>query len=203
MDKQSLTIALISTFVSASTILVATVSSAKDPRLFQLAGQDRETSLRHEVGRHRMVPRLYDARGQIVGDVVAGSNNNGTGAVLLNVEGVLVLAEFVRMGSESGESASQMQWLSGELDFGGPNCTGEPYIRYTGTPLRPTTAYSRNSHVTLLIAVEGRQEVRRIVSFGDSTGCYGDNIGYLDSVWRVERSINLTEKYPEPLRVGW
>lgn len=131
-----------------------------------------------------------------------GSDDGDGGDVLLDVDGVLVLASFVRIGGPDGtKSASQMEWFDGEVQFGTPNCTGEPYLLYTGTPLRPKAAYSRDSHVVLYIAVDGPQEAHRLESSGDSFGCY--EAGYVDTVWRVERSIDLTEKYPGPLRVGW
>jgi hypothetical protein len=59
----------------------------------------------------------------------------------------------------------------------------------------------KGAQVTLLIAVDGRAEDHTLASELDGGDCVG-NYSLVDSVWRVESTLDLTEKYPEPLRVG-
>lgn len=203
MNRRSFHKLLTSTLVCASTMLAPVTAHAQGASLRQPDEYERNSSSSRVSGAHGIVPKLYDARGRLVGEIVTGSDDRDGGAVLLNVEGVLVAAPFERLPGDAGtRSASRMAWSVGALRYDGPDCTGTPYVASTGSPLRPATAIRRDAHVTLYIAVEGRVEDHTTVSVWEGTNCYRGYPPFVDKVWRIENSIDLSDRYPEPLRVG-
>jgi hypothetical protein len=149
-------------------------------------------------------PRLYDARGNVVGDIALGSTSNDDGGIVLDIEGVLVYVGFERISLDGGftRSATQMQWAGSEPYYGGANCTGAAYIWYINSPLRPVSLVRKGTQVTLLIAAEGRQEHPTLASNLQDGVCVG-NYAVPNDVWPVISTFDLTSKYPEPLRVGF
>ena len=116
--------------------------------VFLRYGEDKEGSpqtsnerdARHSE--HDLIPKLYDARGNLVGEVVIGRTSNDTGAVVFDVNGALIYVKFSRVSQGIGfpRSATQMIWddnSSGPV-FDGPNCTGTAYV-FANSILRPAT----------------------------------------------------------------
>ena len=173
-------------------------------------GEDEQISphaLGERDGRHNehgLVPKLYDARGRFVGEVVIDSTFNGQGAVVLNVNGAVVHARLRRLSQGFGfpESATQMVWYEDpSLDYDGPNCTGAPDV-FPDSVLRPSAIVREGAKVTLLIGAEGPAENHTILSRSTLGQCVGTG-PYVSPAWRVESTVDLTAKYPEPLRVGF
>jgi hypothetical protein len=173
-------------------------------------GEDEQISP-HERGErdgrhdeHGLVPKLYDARGKLVGEVVIDSTFNGQGAVVLNVNGAVVHVRLSRLSKGFGfpESATQMIWYDDPaLAYDGPNCTGAPNV-FPDSVLRPSAIVREGAKVTLLIGAEGPAENHTILSRSFLGQCVG-NDPYVEPAWRVESTVDLTAKYPEPLRVGF
>jgi hypothetical protein len=154
------------------------------------------------------VPKLFDARGNVVGPVALGSTSSDDGGVVLDIDGILVYVNFERITLDGGftRSATQMQWSGSEPSFGSLDCSGTAYISYINSTLRPVSIRRQGKQVTLYIAAAGREEKQILRSEIDSGSCLGyENNPYLlpSDVWRVERTFDLTNRYPEPLRVGY
>jgi hypothetical protein len=73
-----------------------------------------------------VLPKLYDARGNLIGEIVVGSADSDDGGVVLSVNGVRVYAGFSRISKDGDftRSATQMRWNDREPRYGGPNCSG-------------------------------------------------------------------------------
>ncbi|MFM0139231.1 hypothetical protein [Caballeronia grimmiae] len=173
-------------------------------------GEDEQISphaLGERDGRHNehgLVPKLYDARGGFVGEIVMGSMGNDPGAVVINVNGASVYVKLTRLSKGFGfpESATQMVWSDNSIvSYDGANCTGAPYV-FPDSVLRPAAIVREGAKVTLLIGAEGPAENHTIVSGLILGQCVG-NDPYVDTIWRVESTVDLSVKHPEPLRVGF
>ncbi|SAL75375.1 hypothetical protein AWB67_04749 [Caballeronia terrestris] len=203
MDKQLVKKLCTFTMLLTSVATTPLISHAQDSRDVQ-RDPDR-TENWHRPWRERApTPKLFDARGTVVGDIALGRTSSDDGGVVLDIDGVLVYVGFERISLDGGftRSATQMRWSGSEPFYGGANCTGTAYIWYINSPLRPVSIMRQGSQVTLLIAVEGREEHRTLVSNSEGGTCIG-NYAVPNDVWRVERTFDLTSKYPEPLRVGF
>lgn len=152
--------------------------------------------------------RLYDARGTVVGDVVYVSGRGYDAGVVLNVKGVSVFAGFIRVGTfrNGGNTASdEMMWQYPRLAYSGKNCSGTPYVYYEPGTFRPSAIERKGTTATLYIA---RDTVSEVTQFGSSISegypppCDKGGPPRVDRAWPVESTIDLTQLYPEPLRIG-
>jgi hypothetical protein len=127
--------------------------------------------------------------------------------VILNIHGTPVYAGITRIRLDQGEkSATEMEWAGNAAHFTGPNCSGTPYLSTVppAVPLRPAAIVRNGAIATLYVASRGRQQWITAISAGGlwGTDCW-DNYGGELRAWAVESTIELTQRYPEPLRVGF
>ncbi|SAL75369.1 hypothetical protein AWB67_04748 [Caballeronia terrestris] len=172
-------------------------------------GNDQGGGSRALQGRHEKVSpkaRLYDARGTVIGDVIYVGGIDYDGGVLLNFSGVLVFAGFSRAGGYQTNDAlsnSEFVWQYPQLAYSNPNCTGTPYIYYDGGPYRPSAIERKGNTATLYIA---KDTLSQTVTMGSSIGgygsCYAGAPVYVSKAWSVESTVDLTQLFPEPLRIG-
>lgn len=167
-----------------------------------------EDNARHDHYRDHPVAKLFDANGKLVGDMVYFDvfGDPGSG-VILNIRGTPVYAGINRIRLDQGEkSATEMEWIGNAAHFTGPNCSGTPYLSSVppGVPLRPAAIVRNGTTATLYVASPGRQQWVTAISAG---GYYGvdclSNFGGELRAWAVESTFDLTQHYPEPLRVGF
>jgi hypothetical protein len=99
-----------------------------------------------------------------------------------------------------------MEWIGNAAHFAGPNCSGTPYISSVpaAVPLLPAAIVRNGAIATLYVASRGRQQAVSVMSAGGYWGidCFSNNGGEIRA-WAVESTIDLTQRYPEPLRVGF
>ncbi|SOE87988.1 hypothetical protein SAMN05446927_6577 [Caballeronia arationis] len=143
----------------------------------------------------------------MVGDVVYASNppSNEAG-VVLKVNGTLVFAGVGRVpGNEGSFSASQLQWSDGGVGFSGIRCQGTVSIPYGNGPYRPTGILRRGNTntATLYIARDAVSVPAHIHSESSAAVDCTDFPPPHETAWEVESTFDLTQAYPEPLRVGW
>lgn len=201
MDKHFLQWLLAAFLLGISATEGISLSHGEDKQVSPQPSNARETGHRE----HHLIPKLYDARGALVGDVVIGHRFDDIGDVVINVNGALVLVSFSRLSQGLGfpSSATQMVWNEGSLSpvFDGPNCTGTAYV-FGNSVLRPVGFVRQGAKVTVFVGAEGRAENHRIVSELNGGQCVSRD-PYVFLVWRVETTLDLTAKHPEPLRVGF
>ncbi len=201
MDKRPLKWLLAAFLLGASATVGISLSYGENEPIAPRSLGERET--RHSE--HHFIPKLYDARGNLVGEVVIGRTFNDTGAVVVDVNGALIYVKFSRVSQGIGfpRSATRMVWnddSSGPV-FDGPNCTGTAYV-FANSVLRPAALVREGAKATLFVGAEGRAEDHTIRSSFIDGQCVGRD-PYVFAVWRVETTLDLTGKYPEPLRVGF
>jgi hypothetical protein len=160
-------------------------------------------------GRHRHMDaeaHLYDARGTLVGDVVFVSGIDYDGGVVLELHGVFVFAGFSRAGGYQTKDAlsnSEFVWQYPRLAYDNPNCAGTPYVYYEGGPYRPSAIERKGNTATLYIATDTTSKAVNISSNIGSYGyCFSGAPLYVSTGWPVESTVDLTQLYPEPLRIG-
>ncbi|WP_244847130.1 hypothetical protein [Caballeronia sp. SL2Y3] len=152
--------------------------------------------------------RLYDARGDVVGDVVYISGSDYAAGVVLNVKGVFVFAGFSSSEtSPTGGRAVSNEWIwqYPRLAYSGKNCSGTPYVFYEQGAFRPSAIERRGTTATLFIARDTTSEAVPVGSYesGDAPPrCFDGTPRRYDGAWPVESTIDLTQLYPEPLRTG-
>ncbi|MFM0049277.1 hypothetical protein [Caballeronia grimmiae] len=154
--------------------------------------------------RREHVPKLYDANGKLVGDVVDGpKGGDSDGGVLMDVNGAPVFVGFaLAKAADGSKSASKLIWSGVEPAYSEKGCTGTSYIPYALGSLRPAAIERKGSKATLLVAKDesSRIIVVRSRSYSGSCSDYYGDAGLAQ--WAVGDSINLTDSYPEPLRIG-
>ncbi|SAL75345.1 hypothetical protein AWB67_04745 [Caballeronia terrestris] len=171
-----------------------------------VSAADVEDSARHD--RDHPVAKLFDANGKFVGELEYFDVFGDPGAgVILNIHGTPVYAGITRIRLDQGEkSATEMEWAGNAAHFTGPNCSGTPYLSTVppAVPLRPAAIVRNGAIATLYVASRGRQQWITAISAGGlwGTDCW-DNYGGELRAWAVESTIDLTQRYPEPLRVGF
>ncbi|MFM0049276.1 hypothetical protein [Caballeronia grimmiae] len=152
--------------------------------------------------------RLYDARGTLVGDVLYVDGSYHRGGVVLNVDGVFVFAGFARVGGfGTGQplSSSKLAWQYPQLAYSGENCTGTPYIYYERGAFRPSAIARVGNTATLYIAKDTQSQRINFGSYVNSMNyepCSNGQPLFAENAWPVERTIDLTQLHPEPLRIG-
>jgi hypothetical protein len=161
------------------------------------AAADEDDRARHD--RDRPVAKLFDANGKLVGKMVYFQ---GPG-VVLNIHGAPVYAGITRIGDGYLEqSATDLKWSSGTGAFAGPNCSGTIYVTSEAGVLRPTATVRNGSTVTLYVASGGRQQTVLLSSWGEpGADCFSARPVQLRA-WAVESIFDLSQNYPEPLRIG-
>ncbi|MFM0052771.1 hypothetical protein [Caballeronia grimmiae] len=187
--------------VCASVIFCTAISQAHDPD----SGRDDHAGRDHA----HLKARLYDARGELVGDVLYVSGAFYSGGVILNVNGVFVFAGFQRMGggfaTKEALSNSELAWQYPQLMYTGENCTGTPYIYYERGAFRPSAIARNGNTATLYIAKDMRSQrigIGSHVGLLDSEACFNGPPVWVYEGWPVESTVDLTQLHPEPLRIG-
>jgi hypothetical protein len=170
---------------------------------WSVAATDEEDSARHD--RDRPVAKLIDANGKLVGKLVYFDAYGALteGGVVLSIQGALVYAGIHRITTLFVESASQLQWSGVHPQFSGPNCSGTVYIPSATGPLRPTAIVRNGATATLYVASGAPTQMVTVRSEDASLGCSPYDSPSQSSAWTVESTFDLTQHYPEPLRVGF
>lgn len=169
-----------------------------------MSSADEIDGARHE--RDRPVAKLFDANGKLVGKLVYFYGAYVQGGVVLNVHAAPVYAGVRHVGdTQQTESATEMRWEGIRPIFAGPNCTGAVYVRFASGPLRPTALARSGATATLYVASVGRKQIVTVGSTGgvDPGECYTSDSPSQTLAWKVESTFDLTQHYPEPLRVGY
>ncbi|SAL78632.1 hypothetical protein AWB66_05884 [Caballeronia telluris] len=197
------------TFYSLMSVLALCLVAVRAPAHGLWDGDDDRGWGEHArpEGKHASV-RLYDARGTVVGDVVYVSGIGYDGGVVLNVKGVFVFAGISRVGNVGpggATSASEMRWQYPQLAYSGENCSGTPYIYYERGAFRPSAIERKGTTATLYIAQDTVSQTTPIGSFGAVIGdpiCIRGAPVFVSKAWPVESTLDLTQLYPEPLRIA-
>jgi hypothetical protein len=161
---------------------------------------DDEDSLHHNSD--RPVPKLFDANGKYVGNVVYfGEPEFGDPGVILNIHGALVYASIKR----PLDSPTQLQWHGFGPSYSGPNCSGTVFVQYARGPFRPAAIVRSGATATLYVASGTLQQMVTVQSTvtGPPETCWSESSSYVIPAWTVESTFDLTQHYPEPLRVGF
>jgi hypothetical protein len=159
---------------------------------------DENGGARH--GRDGPVAKVFDANGRVVGEMMYFQGYPG---VVLNIHGAPVYAGITRIGNGYFEqSATDLKWSSGDAAFAGPNCSGTVYVVSDVGVLRPTATVRNGSTVTLYVASGSRQQAVLISSVGEPGVDCSSYSPAQRLVWAVESIFDLTQNYPEPLRIG-
>jgi hypothetical protein len=170
---------------------------------WSVAGADEEDRARQD--RDRPVAKLFDANGKFVGKVVYSMSSASAGGVILDIHGALVYAGISRITGPTGsESATQLQWTGLPAAYSGPNCSGTVYIPYAAGPLRPASIIRSGATAMLHVASGAPSQyvtVRSEEVYGGGP-CTDSYQPYQSLVWTVESTFDLTQNYPEPLRIG-
>jgi hypothetical protein len=180
---------------------------------------DEGDSARHD--RDRPVAKLLDANGRVVGKLVyffypgyiTPYERIAQGGVILNIDGVLVYATVVRSNSAE-ESVRELKWYGNPGYFSGPNCTGEVYVVLSDFgPFRPAAIVRKGPKATLYVASSKPKETVTLRSGGGyaSVGYVNPDVDCKDyggqtterRAWKIGRTFDLTQRYPEPLRIGF
>lgn len=170
------------------------------------AGDDASTAMHSRDGHESHVLKVVDARGKDVGRF---STLLGHPGVYLPIDGALVFVGIERKQFGTNEySASQFQW-AGDLSVSyiSNNCTGTPLVNLSLSP-RPDVVIRTGADVTLYIGTNRYSGGVQVGSTYDATGgpatAHCDASSFPgDTLWDVQRSISLAQKYPEPLRIGY
>lgn len=87
--------------------------------------------------------------------------------------------------------------------YASADCTGTPYIRHTSLPTgtRPAVTTSDGANVMLFIGTAGLSSTFTVLSQFQDRTCITANPGYPIEVWPVEKTVNLTTRFREPLRI--
>ncbi|SAL52569.1 hypothetical protein [Caballeronia humi] len=147
--------------------------------------------------------KLFAANGKFVGKVVYYGWSS-EGGVLLKINGVLVYAGINRVTTPPGSglySATQMQWSGDSPTYTVPNCSGTVYIGYPSGPFRPTATVRSGATAVLHIGSVSPQQLVTVRSENYAGTCYNYDYTYQKGVWTVESTFDLTQNYPEPLRI--
>jgi hypothetical protein len=161
----------------------------------------------HARGPASLGARLYDARGTLIGDVLYVRGIDYSGGVVLNIKGVFVFAGFSFAGGyqiNEPLNNSELVWQYPQLIYSDAHCTGTPYIYYEGGPYRPSAIERKGNTATLYIAKDTISQ--NVPLTGSSIGAYGTCYSltpvWVSKGWPVESTVDLTQLYPEPLRIG-
>ncbi|SAL75332.1 hypothetical protein AWB67_04743 [Caballeronia terrestris] len=183
------------------------------------AAADEEDSARHDSD--RPVAKLLDANGRVVGKLVYFDYGGyitpyerlAQGGVILNIQGVLAYASVVR-SNPADESVRALKWYGNPGYFSGPNCSGEVYVLLSAFgPLRPAAIVRKGPKATLYVASSKPRETVTLRSGGGYTpsGYINPDIDCNDyggqtteiKAWKIGSTFDLTQHYPEPLRIGF
>ena len=170
--------------------------------------------------------QVVDALGHRVGRL---TTLGGTDGVLLDSGGVPIFAAIERKSDSNGTSATDFQWSAPSvLSYPTAGCSGPPSVRYDATTYRqqaarPTMAVRTGQDVTVYIAAAGYSSVLRNVSASSAAhGCEslagaprstcGDGcvwppshayaLPYASQAWPLAGIYELTQRFPEPLRIS-
>ncbi|SAL00266.1 hypothetical protein AWB81_05865 [Caballeronia arationis] len=166
-----------------------------------MLASDEADRARHD--REYPVAKLFDANSKFVGRLVTFDSYNVAAGVVLNVQGVLVYASISPILIGNDPSATEMKWSGNPGLFAGSNCSGDAYIRSAVGPLRPTALARSGATATLYVGSAGPKQL--VTARSQGTGpenCYSES-PFETQAWTVESTFDLTQHYPEPLRVGY
>jgi hypothetical protein len=159
--------------------------------------------------------KVYDANGRLVGALgtFGGFGEPGTSydAVSISVDGAMTFAAIERISDITGahQSPTQFRWsLTQSVVFEGPSCTGTPVIDYRTSGPRPSVAVLEGNDIVLYVASSANTGA---TIFGSQRFIYADSVQCNPGDGSIgrgqgalpESSVVLTQRYPEPLTIGF
>jgi hypothetical protein len=155
---------------------------------------------------------LYDATGKVAGryfpapTVELGAPLREA-TVIVNIDGALIQALVVPDRKGGRMNATALRWQTYRPnDFASPDCSGPPLIERTVPGTRPA-AFRRDASGDLIayVGVDGVSFPQRSLaesSYGEgSCDSYAAEGGVWRQAWLIERIVNITQRFPEPLSV--
>lgn len=151
--------------------------------------------------RHRPV-RVFDANGHVVGDLTIFAAQNGVAFTVGHATAVVPIGRV--QDASRHFSATDFQWQAAVgAFFTSSDCSGYPIVNATSGPWA-ALALRRDNVVTLYFAVEGVDQVLMANSILDpTTGCRPFTQGVTVQGWPAGSKLVISEKHPEPLRIGF
>jgi hypothetical protein len=179
-------------FVLAVTIMVTGTTHSEG-----FHGEDR---WRHDGRRQQM--RVFDARGVVIGLLVA---NGGQDGVYLTINGTVTFAPITHWtngGSYMPYLPSRFQWAaSSVVFFETGDCTGSPVIGSVVFGIRPSAVVRHDTDAMIYVVGDTNATPITVSSFLNDGLC-GKSTGPLPLL-RAEATLSLTQRYPEPLTIGY
>lgn len=146
---------------------------------------------------------LIDAAGNRAGVMFPVPLVSGGSVAVLSVDGLLVGVRVEGLNVAGSIDAERIQFSrssSGRF-FLTSDCSGPPYIRRAGwrDGTRPVETQVLGADVWLYVAQRGFDAVQTYQSISNNNQCVSQS-GTVRA-WPLERVINLTSRFPEPLRI--
>jgi hypothetical protein len=145
--------------------------------------------------------KVFDANGKAIGLL---SSVSGADGVFLSVNGTITFARIVPQTPVAGTPSNPIRYIWGsnyDVGFASTDCSGQPTLDYSVNWPRPSAVLRQGSDATIYVGSDTTTTPASIKSFLSGTTCSLRN-GAAQSV-PVESSLSLSQKYPEPMTIGY
>jgi hypothetical protein len=146
---------------------------------------------------------LVDASGKKIGVFYPPPLVSGGPVAVLGLDGTYATV-YLEAYQEAGLTDSERLRFSRNnysLFFASSDCSGPPLIRGVayGNGTRPATTFFNGTDVILYVGAAGFSSSQSAQSFYTNSACTPGS--WLVNAWTLERTVNLTSRFREPLRI--
>jgi hypothetical protein len=165
------------------------------------AGSSATSSVSSQPGTRIPSLKLYDAHHRIIGLL---ASYNGLDGVYLTINGAITFVRITRQPNASGVGVSATNYVWSpyyDVTFESADCSGQLVINYDASWPRSSAAVLEGGDVVVYVGSDTNTTPITSSSYLNGTTCIV-RPATMPSV-RPESSLAVSQRYPEPLTIGY